>query len=206
MKWRDEDKKEQSMKKKNVGMTLGVLATALSFSLASPGAGAVEVGIGVGIFGEDGGTIYVPIKFGNFRIEPEFSFNHYNSDRTHTVTPTQSFESESTSISIGSGIYLRQQVGSSLETFIGGRVGLYRSEYSSTYPNNPASNYSSETTGIYLGPTVGAEYFFTKQFSLGLDASLIFSSSSRDYQSNNPYDEDQQGFNTEGRVTVRYYF
>jgi hypothetical protein len=189
-------------------VTLNAVAVAASLFLAAPIVSAVEAGLGAGIVGDGGGTIYVPIRFGNLRIEPELSFYRSTNDTTATI-PTNTYEYEAKSISLGSGVYLRQPIGSSLETYVGGRVGYYKSDSSRTYPNSPGSNYSSDASGFYVGPTIGAEYFFNKQFSIGLDVSVLYRSGTNDSTSGtttNNYNSDTTDLQTETRTALRFYY
>jgi hypothetical protein len=103
-------------------------------------------------------------------------------------------------------VYWRQPVIASVEMYVGGRVGYTWRKYSTDYPLAPGSNNTNETSGFYLGPTLGAEYFFNKHFSLGLDASLLFESSTRDRTSSSPYSEDRDSIDYQSRVKLRAYF
>ena len=155
-----------------------------------------------------GGSIYVPIRFGNFKIEPELNFNSYTEDTTYPAVPANNNEYESSDYTLGAGIYWRQPIGSSLESYVGGRVGYWWGEASGTYPSTPGSNWSRDESGYFIGPTVGAEYFFTKQFSIGLDASLLYRSGTNDYTpvSGTAYSSDEDNVYTETRTALRYYF
>jgi len=197
------------MKRNTRKTILGAATLAAALSLTPPMAAAVDVGVGAGMmFGEGGGGIYVPIRSGNLRVEPELGFYKYSESNTYATSPTSNVEYEYSNLMIGTGVYWRQQVGSSLETYVGGRVGYTRWENKNTYPNNPSNTSSDKTSGYYVGPTFGAEYFFTKQFSFGLDVSLIYSSTSGDYTPNSgsPRSSDDTYWRTEGRTMLRYYF
>ena len=89
---------------------------------------------------------------------------------------------------------------------VGGRVGYTQSKYSYTYPSTPSSNYSYETSGFYLGPTLGAEYFFNKHFSLGMDVSLLLESTSGEEVGSNPNKSDRDAINYQSRARLRFYF
>lgn len=194
--------------KKSIAITSRVVLAASL--LAAPVAGAVEMGLGVSLYNSGGGSggygVSMPLRFGNFLVEPELSVYDYSEDETYPLSPTSNRTYESQEYTLETGVYWRQPVISSVEMYVGGRVGYFHDEYSSTSPSNPASNYSSETSGFYLGPTLGAEYFFNKHFSLGMDVSLLFESATRDRVSSNPYTEDRDEINYQGRAKLRFYF
>jgi len=191
-------------------VALSAVVTAMSLSFAAPVASAVDVGVGAGITGGEwtGGTVYVPIRFANWKIEPELTFAQNSEDTTYPATPVNNSEYESSDYTLGAGVYWRQPVGNSLETYVGGRIGYWWGDSSATYPNNPTAGYSQEDSGFYIGPTLGAEYFFNKQFSIGLDVSLIYRSGTYDYTSvsGTAYSSDRDNLYTEARTALRYYF
>jgi len=194
--------------KKSVAIT-GSIVLAVSL-LTTPVAGAVDAGLGVSLNTSGGGNggygISMPLRFGNFLVEPELSIYDYSEDETYPLSPTSNRTYESQEYTLETGVYWRQPVIPSVEMYVGGRVGYFHEDASSTYPSNPAVNNSYETSGFYLGPTLGAEYFFNKHFSLGLDVSLLFESATRDRVSSSPYTEDRDEIYYQGRAKLRFYF
>lgn len=181
-------------------------------SLATPLAAAVEVGLGVTInnsyqYGTGGYGIAMPLRFGNFTIEPEVSYYRSSSDSSYQSSPTNNFEYENTQFNLESGFYWHQQVIPSVETYVGGRVGYTKTDYSYTYPVSPGNNYIGDESGFYLGPTVGAEYFFNKHFSIGLDVSALFDSRSGDSVSGGTlatYNRDNVFYQSRARLHFYY--
>lgn len=182
-------------------------------AIIAPMAAAVEVGLGVSINNSnDGGLggygIAVPLRFSNFTIEPELSFYRYSADSSNPSSPTNSYDYENTQITLESGIYWRQQIVPSVEAYVGGRLGYTKVDYSYIYPASPANNQVGDESGFYLGPTVGAEYFFNKHFSLGLDVSMLLESRSGDSISgastSASYDRDNIYY--QSRARLRFYY
>ncbi len=187
------------------------LAAAFSLALLAPMASATQAGLGVSInTGSEGGGGYgisVPLRFGGFTVEPELSFYEYSADRDYSLSPGSNQSYEYRQLSIETGVYWRQPLAPAVEMYVGGRAGYTQYEYSTIYSSSPGSNYSHHTSGFYLGPTLGAEYFFNKHFSLGLDASLLFESiSGEETSASSPYEEDRTSIYTQGRARLRFYF
>lgn len=183
---------------------------ALAMTFISPLAAAVDIGLGVSMHNEGGGSggygVSMPLRFGNFTVEPELSLYNSKEDTTYPLSPTSNNSYESQEYTLETGIYWRQRVIPTVETYVGGRVGYVKYEFSSTYPSSPGSNYANETSGFYLGPTLGAEYFFNKHFSLGLDVSLLLESTTRERVSSSPYERDRDEINYQSRAKLRFYF
>lgn len=143
----------------------------------------------------------------SFTIEPELSYYDYSTDRDYSLTPSSDRSYANQQFSIETGVYWRRPLFHSAEMYVGGRIGYTQYEYSYTYPSSPALNYSDNVSGFYLGPTLGAEYFFNKHFSLGLDASLLFESTSGEVtNASNPYERDRTSIYYQGRARLRFYF
>jgi hypothetical protein len=189
---------------------LSAVAVAASLLLGAPTAAAVEVGLGASLFsgGEGSGYGYgisVPIRFANITIEPDISFSDWKNDTTSSV-PSNTSTYESRYFTLESGFYWRRQIVPSVEAYVGGRLGYTRRENSATYPFAPGSNYTRETSGYYLGPTIGAEYFFNPHFSVGLDASILYLSTSQDYTGTSVSTEDDTNWSSQTRAKLRVYF
>jgi opacity protein-like surface antigen len=194
---------------KNSGKILAGAAVALSLSIVTPQASAAEVGVGVSLFGNESGYgVYLPIRFGNIIVEPELTVYKSSSDQTYPLAPTSNRNSDNQNLLLGTGVYLRHELAPSIEYYVGGRLGYTKYKYSTKYPSSPSSNYSNDEDGYYIGPVFGAEYFFNKHFSLGLDASLIYRSTSGDYKSSpsNSNSSDNTSWATETIAKLRVYF
>jgi len=188
------------------------LAVATALALSAPLAAAVDIGVGVSLNTEGGGNggygVSLPLRFGNFSIEPELSFYHSSQDTTYPASPTNNRTNDDQEYTLETGIYWRQPVIPSVEMYVGGRLGYTKYEYSYTYQLSPTNNYTYDSSGYFLGPTLGAEYFFNKNFSLGLDASLLYASTSGKQVSAGVVDssQDRNAIDYQSRARLRFYF
>ncbi len=190
--------------------TLSAAVSAMALAVAAPGAGAVDVGVGVSLnnvgSGSGGYGVSVPLRFGNITVEPDLSFYDFTSDTTYPSLPTDNSSSDNSQFALETGVYWRQQMVPSLEMYVGGRVGYSQNDNSTAYAAGTTSKVTEE--GFYLGPTLGAEYFFNPHFSLGLDVSLLFGSFSAEYSTNGVVtterDTDRVDYQT--RAKLRFYF
>lgn len=192
--------------------TLIHLAVAASLSLTAPLAAAMDIGVGVSLNNEGGGSggygVSLPLRFGNLSVEPELSFYSSSQDSTYPASPTNNRTNDYKEYTLETGIYWRQPVIPSVEMYVGGRGGYTKYDYSYTYPLSPASNYKYDQSGYFLGPTLGAEYFFNKNFSLGLDVSLLYESTSGKEVDAGVlyYSQDRTEINYQSRARLRFYF
>jgi len=156
-----------------------------AFVLQIPPASAADFGMGVA-FDASGNTVMVPIKMETMLIEPEIRFD--------TGTGTGS---NSSSMSAGAGVYVRKGLGPLFESYTGGRV-VY-----STFKSTSGAT-DSKSNSFILAPTFGIQHFFSKQFSLGLDASLRYGNG-KSTQTGQP-DSHFHNWGTETRVLLRAFF
>jgi len=159
----------------------GFAALALQIPLAS----AADFGMGVAFEGS-GSTVMVPIKTNTLLIEPQLQFD--NSSATGSTFKN---------INPGVGVYLRKELGPLFESYMGGRVA-----YDQNKQTFPGGDFKS--TSFSLGPTFGVQHFFSKQFSLGLDASLIYTNGKQ--TSSGQPDVHFHSLSTETRVLLRAFF
>jgi len=89
---------------------------------------------------------------------------------------------------------MRKQLGPLFESYMGGRV------VHNTLKSTVAGT-DSKSTSFTLAPTFGIQHFFSKQFSLGLDASLEYFHG-KTTQTGQP-DQNSHGLSTQTRVLLR---
>lgn len=194
---------------KSYQKVLAGVTVALSLSATAPLASAAEVGLGVTLLGSEGGYgVYLPIRLSKITVEPEFNLYKRETERTYPGSPANNNDYDYQYLTLGTGVYLRRQIAASTEYYLGGRVGYTKYKSTSTYPSSPGSNNSDKEDGYYLGPVIGAEYFFNKNFSIGLEAAFIYSSTSADYTSTptSSNSTDRTAWNTDTRAKLRVYF
>jgi len=148
-----------------------VAATAVPHSQAQ-----TKVGIGVSLTGSGASidffeallspaTIYVPITFGSFRIEPEFGIF-----RTSSSSGDSDFSSSETVLQLGTGLFGLKRVNQT-QIYYGIRVGMTRVSSSSKFSGTKNDD---SRTNIYFSPATGAEYLFSDHFSLGGEMQLVY--------------------------------
>jgi len=123
---------------------------------------------GIGVSVNNGGTIYYPISSRNLRIEPSLTIW---SDENKTQDTSSQFGNEFSRYDIGAGIYYNNEVTKNTFIYYGAKIG-YSKEKQSSY----SSSFSVETKqdGYFITPTIGAEYYITPMFSIGLDIGLFY--------------------------------
>ena len=168
------------------------VAAAVAASIAVPAAAQVtRVGIGVGIAGLNftevfaPASIYVPIIFESFRIEPEIGILRRSED-------DDGFEFTDTMIQLGTGVFA-QSVEGGTTLYYGGRIGIVRNSES---VSGQGFEEDDAAISFFIGPAIGAEYAFSTGFSLGGEAQLLYTTIG---------DEDTSVVNTRGIVFVRFY-
>ena len=158
----------------------------LGIGLSSSGLGSLDLDGIESVFGP--ASLYVPITFSGFRLEPEFGFFRTSMDEGD-------FESSVTLLQIGTGIFALSPVGGAI-IYYGGRVGLIR--LSSSF-ESPSGEGDDSSNNFFLGPATGGEYYFGDNFSLGGEMQLIYTS----------FDEDEGSFSiirTRGVFFIRWHF
>ena len=136
--------KGNTVVKKNIlGSILGLSIISMSTIVSAE---IERYGIGISAT-QDGSTIKAPLDLGNnLRVEPELSFSSFNPDVGDSRTD----------ISLGSGVYLLEQVSDTVDLYYGGKALL-----------GVANGGGNSNTTVSLAAIVGFEYFFDKQISVG---------------------------------------
>jgi hypothetical protein len=171
-------------------------------SSATLPASASEFGVGVVHWGENW-TVLLPIKTAGLMLEPEIYYNKVKDDTTTTFTSTtDSFKGAR--YGLATGIYARSELAASFEGYFGGRVGLTR------YKTDSTSGISTTTVRAdswFIAPTAGLQYYFIKQFSIGIDVGLVYESADQKIQSStSEQTSDTKSLDTLTRILLRGYF
>lgn len=145
------------------------------------------------------GNIYMPINLSrDFRLEPEIGIFSYGYSYIGYKRKANEFR-------IGIGFHFSRNYASTKILF-GVRLGIIYHSIKREYDNPEYEDDDYSAMDFYIGPTVGAEYFITKHFSLGTEAQL-------NYISIGEYDDDEDDENetrtiisTRALVLLRFYF
>jgi len=159
----------------------GIAALVLQVPLAQ----AVDIGLGVALEGS-GSTVMIPIRIDFLFIEPEIQIQSQSQSgfKFQSVTP-------------GVGVYWRKELGPLFEGYLGGKLS-----FGTTKQTIGTTEFKE--ADIKIGPVIGVQHFFSKQFSLGLDASLPYRHG-KVQQTGQP-DETFHTWETETRVLLRAFF
>lgn len=158
-----------------------IILSAIALSTISANVFAADYGIGIDL-SSYGTEIRVPIDINqNYRIEPFFSYNHRNG--------SSSFEAFSWS-TIGANFLMSEQLVEKTKFYYG-----IKTEYGDMQDK---SNFWS------AGPTISFEYFFSSKFSVGGEASLLYTK--YNYHGSSIFNNNERSTQTSSSVLVRYYF
>ena len=144
------------------------------------------------------GNIYLPINISeNFRIEPDigiFSYSYSSDD----------YEKRTDQFRLGLGFHYSKNYGS-IKILFGARFGSIFNSIKREYEDSNNENEKDEisATVLFGGPTIGAEYYFAKRFSLGAEAQLNYISLG-EYQDEN--NETRTIISTRALILLRFYF
>jgi hypothetical protein len=155
-------------------------------------------------------NILFPIRTPGYTIEPEVGFF-----RTSSSNPVQTggatFQQETstfTNTRLGVGILKHLEKRENLEPYFGPRLGIIRSTTSETSAFSSSSP-STTANSWYASGVLGAQYFFSRHFSLGGEAQLTYTSVDSGQapgSSSNAPDPTQTNIGTAALVTLRCYF
>jgi hypothetical protein len=164
-----------------------VLAVA-ALALAAPAAAQErpQFGIGVSITPEAAFSptveAYVPITFGQLRIEPSLGiFTADNDDGPDT-----------SDITLGVGAFYLQRMAPAADLYFGGRLKL-NFAHQDDFPGDDSG------TDFLIAAAIGGEYYLVSRLSLGAEAQLGFYSESE-------VSGDDSGVFTTGLGFLRFYF
>ncbi len=172
------------------------LYIAVGLALCSSSVLAADFGIGVSARSNDG-WVYAPIDISkSFRIEPGV---RYSSNDTTVAYGTVQSSLDSEAWEIGIGVFGRKQVDEAVNFYYGGRLAhVDRSTKSRDISSGITFREETKQDGYSIGPTIGFEYLFGGHFSVGGEASYVFTELEGDI--------DQSGSGTETRLIFRYMF
>lgn len=165
---------------------------------------AANFGFGLSLNSDDA-AIYVPIRVQD-RISAEPYFRWFKS--------TEKFNNDKSTFEqyeIGFGLFYRFQLKDAYALYTGSRFAYMSRDqnFNSILFDGQSFNNNSESDGFKISPTLGFEYFFTKNISLSGEIEWFYQeidqkvrNSIEGVNSNN--DQSQNG--TDSRVLLRFYF
>lgn len=181
---------------------IAVLFLGLLLSLSNVHSANVGIGVGLVNFTEGGYKIYVPVNINPvFRLEPYFEYFERDSDTVGTFTNSSNTDEYT---GFGVGIYGQNVTSSNTSIYYGINLGAYT--YDETSFGLGASE--TESDGTVIAPTLGFEYKFVENVSLGGEVAVRFSEQERDavYSGGSTSSNETDSKETVTAVILRYMF
>ena len=164
-------------------LLLAVTAIA-AVSFASTASAATKLGVGVLTnFQGSAGYVLIPMQVApQLKVEPMVGINT-NDQPTGGV--------DSSTISIGTGVFFTQKAVQQADVYFGGRLML-------DFVSADDGVNDESGTNFQLAAAIGGEYYLVPKFSVGIEANLGF-------YSNADFVGDDSGFFTQGLAIIRFY-
>jgi len=183
-----------------------ILVLLMSVFLVST-ANAMDVGFGMGFsnsyYDNWGATVYVPLNIApSFRLEPYLMYADNEVDSTSSSGASGYSFSE---MELGVGAFGIRKINPSTQLYFGAKLSYINIEADDF---STGGSYSSDGDGYQIAPTLGFEYFFNENISLGGEASWFYANiDTDDYDSFSGYSSDSvEATGTATEVILRYYF
>ena len=152
-------------------------------------------------------SIFLPINVSSkLRIEPEIGFFMVTSD-DETKTQNEKNEDYSDQFHVGIGIFPLKHLGS-YTLYYGARLGYIHLSSYNEYDYGYKVRSESSSSGFYIAPGAGGEYFFNNHFSIGGEVQFRFTSLSGEEKNdmNVTTDLSSSSISTRAIVLIRCYF
>jgi hypothetical protein len=188
---------------KNIKLLLLSLLTLTTRSVI-----ADETTYGLGAAINDGIKIYFPINTDNYLIEPSIFIT---SDESQFDSQNFTSNDEFETFEVAIGLFRYKNIQADTFLYYGARLG-YRSQNRKSVSigtgSLPFSDTQKNTEDSYIiAPTLGAEYKFTSNFSLGIDLSLEYLSTTQETSTDTfSSDVDLSSYKTKAEIIIRYRF
>lgn len=173
---------------------------------------AIDIRQGVNIFSGEGSSVLlvIPIRLESLSIEPGIAYSGEHGDSKNKYS-NQKADNDGSGIELLAGLYLRKGFSNEFEEHDGARLGTDQSLYNQMDEFN--SKIDARTDIVVLTPALGLQYFFNKQFSMGVDAGLRLEQATSDSNSvgssdviSDRYEAGDFKASLESRVIVRALF
>jgi len=180
-----------------------IMLTSLLFISNPSTAKESTFGIGVGI--NDYFTIQFPIETEGYLIEPSISIFQRNEDNS---SPLEIYKNDYEETRAVVGVFKHISKSEKIQYFYGIRLGYVssKSNYSRVTSLTNSSS-KTETDGYLIAPTLGAQYYFIKNMSIGIDVSFTYTDKDGERIDNTVVSEiGLTEYATESEIVLRYYF
>ena len=114
-------------------------------------------------------SIYLPMTFGNFRLEPEIGYVRSSASGDEQNITFSTFQ-------LGTGLFALNRISDKTNFYYGGRLGFIRQSSEIALGEFDIDTESDSSTNFFLGPAMGAEHMLGDHFSVGGEAQLLYTS------------------------------
>jgi len=177
-------------------MKKSIILSFLAISTLSTNANS-NIGLGFSLQSGDSNIIQVPINLSNdYLIEPFVAYRRYEESHAYTQ--------KTTTYGIGAGIFKRYNSFENTDV-------IYGVKFAYSVMDNEFINTDSGVTSIHdyegyiISPTLGFEYFFTPNISLGGRVAIDYSKYSGNVIDNSTK-YDSNSLDTSTALSINYYF
>lgn len=157
-------------------------------------------------------SVYVPIQINqHLRIEPSLGFATFSQDRAAAAASPVTNLVSAHAWNLGVGVLYYPAPAQPAGFYVGGRLGLVFSGFSTVNGANTVLDEFSETD-FYLRAVLGGEYFVAPRFSVGVEAQLgpTFFGDQKETVTPPPspatVSRSGTGWSTSGLIFARFFF
>ena len=172
-----------------------------------------EIQAGIGALIDSSPGFFIPILMNGWLIEPSISAKKSKTQTINLVDSSRSRRDTRTA-TLGVGIYKNKFLVENTYLYSGVRLGFIKRKVKDDREASvilPATSSVSDEDGYFIAPTMGVQYFFIANFSVGIDLTFQFTKTSGDEsESSNGVtfvvDAENTSYATSASVIVRYMF
>ena len=174
---------------------------------------AAETRVGIGALIDSSPGFFIPIEMNGWLIEPSISAKKSKTDTINQVDNTRSKRDSRTAI-LGVGIFKNDPLVEKTYLYYGARLGLIIKKVKDNREASlilPAISSVTDEDGFFIAPTIGVQYFFIPQFSVGIDMTFQYTRTDGEETATSNgitvvVDAESSSFATTASVIVRYMF
>lgn len=169
--------------------------------------------VGVGAIIDSSAGFLLPIVNDDWIIEPSISAKKNKTD-TISLTDAARSKRSSRTVTLGAGFFKKRHMMNNTFAYYGARVGFIlrkTKEEREASAVLPAISSKSDETGYFFAPTMGVQYFFIPQLSVGIDLTFQLTKTSGDEKETSngttiEADAENISYATSAEVIIRYLF
>ncbi|MCU7850580.1 MAG: porin family protein [Candidatus Thiodiazotropha sp. (ex Monitilora ramsayi)] len=155
------------------------------------------VGLGISAKSNDA-RVYLPLNISDhFRVEP--ALRYYKDEQTDDIGSR-----DTKALEISVGLFRRSKLMQNTSIYYGGRLGYIQEE---TSINSTYNDMVFDIDGFSIAPTIGFEYLFTDNFSVGAEAEWFYRDlDGSEWNGGTQSNFDKETTGTSTRLILRFNF